>query len=134
MKLIALLSYFLVQSHVNSWQTYKSLPEADIFFKLEQCHDNVNGIHREYVLLKFVNKTNNRIKLSWNMERYEADVCTTCNKDEYKYSLELDPNQSVEGECATHDKKLSVFVKHLDLPNAKPYSKFELGSLTVTTL
>lgn len=134
MKLLALFSYFVIQSHISGWQTYKSTPQVDVMYKMEQCHDEVNSIHREYVILKFVNKTNNKIKLTWNMERYDATGCGTCGNDEYKYSLELDPNQTVEGNCATQDNKTTVFVKHLDLPNYSTFTKFELGGLIVTVL
>lgn len=134
MNIITLLSFLLIQPNISGWQTYKSLPEADIFYKVEQCHDEVNGLHREYVLLKFVNKTNEKIKLTWNVERYEGTACNTCGKSEYTYSLELTPNQTIEGDCVTHDKKTTVFIRHLDLPNPKPFSKFELGSLAVVAL
>lgn len=134
MNLLAILSFIVFQTNVSGWQTYKTLPQVDIMYKMEQCHDEVNGMHREYAILKFVNKTNNKLKLTWNLERYEGTSCSTCGKDEYNYSLELNPNETIEGNCVTQDRLTTVFVKHLDLPNHTTFTKFELGNLTVTQL
>ena len=133
MNFIAYLTLFLFQSATPDWQVYKSTPEADVYFRNEACHDEANGIHREYVLLKFVNKTDHKLKLSWQLERYEAGTCTTCNKNEYAYSLTMEPHQTLEADCASKDRELKVFVKHLDLPNPKAFSKFELSGFSAET-
>jgi hypothetical protein len=134
MNILTILTYFIIQSNVSDWQTYKSLPQVDVLYTLEQCHDEVNGMHREYILLKFVNKTDKKIKLDWQYERYEDGTCNTCGSNEYKYSLVLKANETIEAKCDSKERELKVFVKHLDLPNVKNFSKFELGGLKVTEL
>jgi len=134
MNILTILTYFIIQSNVSGWQMYKSLPQVDVLYTPQQCHDEVNGIHREYMLLKFVNKTDKKIKLDWQYERYEGSTCNTCASDEYKYSLVLKPNETIEAQCDSKERELKVFVKHLDLPNIKNFSKFELGGLKVTEL
>lgn len=129
MNLLTYLTYLLLQTAPATWQPYKTTPQVDVFYRTEQCHDEVNGIHREYILLKFVNKTDENLVVLWNLESYSNNVCSTCGSDEYKYSLKLDAHQTLEGECSSEPHKLKVFVKHLDLPNHSTFTKFELGNL-----
>ena len=134
MNLIAYLSYFVLHMATPNWQTYKTTPEVDVFYRAEQCHDAANGTHREYILLKFVNKTDKKVQVSWQLESYQDNVCTTCNKDEYKYSIDLAPNQTLEADCSSAARELKIFVKHLDLPNPKTFTKFELGNLATSVI
>lgn len=134
MKLIALITYLFVQAQVTDWKQYKSLPELDVMYKTEEVHDQANDIHQEYIVLKFINKSNDKLLITWNTERYQGAKCTTCGNDEYKYSLVLEPMQSIEGANATSAQKLKIFVKHLNLPNNNPFTKFELGGLKVSKL
>lgn len=131
MNLLVYLSYLVVYATSASWQPYKSTQEVDVFVRTEQCHDEVNGMHREYLLLKFVNKTDRDVQVSWQQENYYGNACSTCGKDEYKYSIKLTGQQIMEGTCADNSRELKVFVKHLDLKNDRTLSKFELGNFTV---
>lgn len=129
MNLLAYLTCLLLQTAPATWQPYKTTSEVDVFYRTEQCHDEVNGIHREYILLKFVNKTDKSLVVLWNLESYSNNVCTTCNNEEYNYSLKLEAHEEVEGKCSSAPHKLKVFVKHLDLPNHSTFTKFELGNV-----
>lgn len=133
MNLLAYISYLLLQTASSDWQTYKTTPEVNVFYRTEQCHDEANGIHRENILLKFVNKTDKKVTVFWQLESYTNNECNTCGKDEYKFSLVLNPKASVEGNCSSVGHDLKIFVKHLDLPNHKTFTKFELGDLKVYT-
>lgn len=134
MNLLAYISYLLLQTASPNWQTYKTTPEVDVLYRTEQCHDEANGIHRENILLKFVNKTDKKVTVSWQLESYYNNACATCGKDEYKFTLTLEPNAAVEGNCSSVGHDLRIFVKHLDLPNHKNFTKFELGNLNTSVL
>lgn len=132
--IISFLMLFNANANSGEWQTYKSLPEVDVLYAYSDCNDNANGIHQQHILLKFVNKTDANLKLDWQYERYEGEKCNTCNKDEYKYSLNLAANETVAGSCEKKTKELNVFVKHLDLKNYGQFTRFELANLKVTKL
>lgn len=131
MNLFTYLTCLLFQTVTPTWQTYKTMPEVDVFFRTEQCHDEVNGIDREYILLKFVNKANYPVNVKWQLESYSNNVCNTCTNDEYKYQIHLSANGSAEGECPVPAPELRIFVKHLYLPNHSTFTKFELGNIEV---
>lgn len=133
MNIIAYLTYFVLQTATAAWQPYKTTAELDVFYRAEQCHDEANGIHREYILLKFVNKTEKEMDVAWNLESYSDNACTTCNNAEYKYSIHLKPGQTLEADCSSAHE-LKIFVRHLDLPNHKKFSRFELGNLTTSVI
>jgi hypothetical protein len=131
MEIISLIAAFLFSSPAEGWVSYKSTPQVDVFYMSSDCHDEVNGIHRNYLLLKFVNKTSQKLIINWQYEHYEGTVCKTCNKPEYAYSLTLLPNQTIQANCGSTERELKVFVKHLDLPNSGTFTHFEMGNFTV---
>lgn len=134
MNLLTLLSSFLLFTASPNWQSYKSTPQVDVDYRTEQCNDASNGIYREYIFLRMKNKTSQSVNVSWQFERYENNACSTCGKDEYKYSVTIAPNAEIIAQCGSNQRELMVFVKHLDLPNHKTFTKFELGNFTVTPL
>jgi len=128
------LSFFLIQAFTGAeWKSYKSTSSVDVFYRTEECHDVANGFHREYILLKFVNKTDKALYLTWQLERYENNACVTCGKAEYKYSYVVPAGKSVEGTCGSDSKQLIIFSKHLDLPNHSTLTKFELGNFMASS-
>ena len=63
----------------------------------------------EAIYFKVTNKTNKQLKLSWEHQVYRNGVCNTCTR-EYFYTLELKPNEIVEGGCgSTYNRKLKIF-------------------------
>lgn len=132
MNILFYLSFFLLQPPAAAeWKTYKSTPEVDVLYRTEECHDEANGFHREYILLKFVNKTDRSLHLTWQLERYENNACVTCNQDEYKYSMYMGAGETLVGECTSGGTPgLKIFTKHLNLPNHSTFTKFELGAFT----
>ncbi len=134
MNLLTLFTAFAFTFSQPDWRLYSSGQQVDVYFTEQDCHDEVNGLHRTYVLLKMVNKTDARLEVSWLTERYEGGRCTTCGKDEYRQKLVLEPGAEVSSSCSDLIKPLSLFKKHLDLQNYSVLERFELADFQVKEL
>ena len=115
------LLFFGITLH-QSVKAQESVVESDnykISYKVQDCHDVANGIHRAYALVTFENKTNEEITLHFDMEKYLNGECRTCNNEDngLHHSLTLRPLETIAGSCETTESYLRVFSKHLDLEN-----------------
>jgi hypothetical protein len=129
--LLALLTAVSVSCSQPVWKLYSSTPELDILYLEQDCHDEVNGLHRTYVFLKIVNKTDTALELIWLTERYAGGVCKTCGKEEYRQKVVVDARSEISASCEQPNKPLMIFKKHLDLPNSSELERFELGDFQV---
>jgi hypothetical protein len=132
--LLALLTVVSVSWSQPDWKVYLSTPDVDILYREQDCHDEVNGLHRTYVFLKIVNKTDAALELSWLTERYAGGICKTCGKEEYRQKLVVEAGSEIAPSCNEPNKPLMIFKKHLDLPNSSVLERFELGDFQVKKL
>lgn len=122
----------------NVWTTYAETNTYKVEYQIVDCHDQVNGISQQNVLLRYTNKTSTQLQLNWNLERYNANGCTTCDAQvEYSYQLVIPASGSISGTCDLsegRDKKL--FVKHLGrkMNNFSVLTRFELANLEAKKL
>ncbi|OFZ65537.1 MAG: hypothetical protein A3D92_25185 [Bacteroidetes bacterium RIFCSPHIGHO2_02_FULL_44_7] len=121
----------------TDWVSYLDYPDFKIEFKFSAC-DPPSGLDNESVLFRFTNKTNESMSLHWHLLLSYDEVCRTCAyPEEYGYELSLDPNQVLEGDCASEGNyRLKVFSKFIDAFHAKgaQLTDFKLADFTVTKI
>ena len=124
-------------SDLNTWETYFETNQIKIEYKVVDCEYNSDGLAQRNVLLKYVNKTPNKLDVSWSLDLYFDDKCKTCNSfnGEYDFNISLAPNSTYEGACNLkhrYDRKL--FVRHINLENESILTNFQLSNLQVKEL
>ena len=100
----------------------ESVFESDnykISYEVQDCHDIANGLYRSYALVTFENRTNEEVKISFDLEQYRNGICRSCNNEDngLHHSITLSPLETIAGTCETSEPYLRVFNKHLDLDN-----------------
>ena len=123
------------QTANNTWKLYKSVDGIEIYTANKECHDFANGIHYDYIVLKFVNKTSVSKKITWSENLYYNGKCYGCdgNSDKPLFVVELDPNESKEGGCEKDDgDTFRIFNRFLNYTDKPTLTKFELMKLIVT--
>ena len=126
-----LFSGVKAQEKSNEWKVFKEADDVKIEYKYSDCHID-NAFHQEWVLLRVSNLSSKAVSVTYNMDLYYNDKCTTCNQDEYKYTFSLQPNEVKEGICAFETPpQFKVFVKFLDLKNRSVLTDFKLSNLII---
>ena len=116
---------------VSDWTEYYSNDQFDISYKFVSCEHNI-GYNSEYVFLKIENKTSSEINLVWNMDLYYNGECLSCGYEEYKYSIKINPNSIVEGQCEHGTEyTLKLYSKFVEegVKNKKVLTAFQLSNL-----
>lgn len=100
----------------DDWRLHLKNEQVEIYFKKSDCHDIVNGIHQEKILVKYINKTTEKLEISFlKAATYNGYTNTSA---ENSCTVVLAPNESREGICSDRDKSLTIFSKHLDMEGA----------------
>ena len=133
--LAMLLSVKGLYSQSNNWEIVYQSSALNIYSNYTECHDVANGIHKEKVLLKFENLTNQDLELSYSREMWYDDRCLGCeeNASEYTYTINLSPYESKAGDCATKDKTWYIFSKFLNRKTAE-LSRFEIKDVNIKNI
>jgi hypothetical protein len=131
MKLFTVLSmcFFTSSLFANDWQVYLANEKVKIFYKYADCHDEANGLHQEKVLFKYENLTDKNLSLNFN--RVPVYSKSSRPADVFNYTLQLAAKQSVSADCATKDKSLIAFSKHLEKPDARQLQSFTLSIVSL---
>ncbi|MCX7696550.1 MAG: hypothetical protein N2Z72_02515 [Bacteroidales bacterium] len=101
----------------EQWKFLLTQNGVTFYYKVAACHDDVNNIHSEYVLLKIENTSDQLVQITWNVLLYYNNTCWNCatQNPEYVKTIRLEPGKSVEGKCFEKgDKTLRIFSKFLD--------------------
>lgn len=118
----------------NTWTNLVSNPSFQIDFKLSKCDPEI-GYDQELILLKVKNTSTEKATISWHAILYYNGVCKTCDyPEEYTFSVELNPNEEVEGICGIYENSsLQVFSKFLDdrYTGGSRLSDFQLKNITL---
>ena len=102
-----------VQAVTGDWQLHLKNEQVEVYFKKSDCHDIANGIHQEKILVKYINKTTEKLEISFlKAATYNGYTNTSA---ENSCTVVLEPNESREGICSDRDKSLTIFSKHLDM-------------------
>jgi hypothetical protein len=119
----------------KDWTLLKTVQGVQVFYQYGECHDNANGLHYEYVYLKFVNTTQADVVVNWTEELWYNGKCRTCqgSADQPLFTLKLNAGQTREGACGQNiPEKMRIFSKFLNYDNKPELTKFELVNFAVT--
>ncbi len=121
----------------NSWTAYFNNEQISIDYKLEDCQQSI-GYDQEKLLLRIQNTSETPITISWHSILEYNGECKTCDyPEEYGYSITLEPNETLEGDCSLEYRhELTYFVKFIDsrykgFPSE--LTNFKMNNLTITT-
>lgn len=124
---------FFILSHTHErdvWTNYISSDEFKISYKSFQCVDDINGTDHNYILLRFENKTNEKISISYKQELWYDNVCVNCEStsNEHIKTIELQPNEVIEGKCNSNSK-YKIFQNMPSGLTKRSLTKFELKDI-----
>lgn len=117
-KITLILGLFLypVINYCQNWTTYSSDSKLKIEYTYANCHDEANGIHKENVFFKYTNLTQSKIEFD-----IEISAIYTNNEKEFEakgdtplYTIELSPNEIIEGSCIDKKRPLVILSKMLN--------------------
>jgi hypothetical protein len=125
-------------SQVSSdWKLTKELNGVQFYTQKVNCHDEVNGIHKEIVVVKVVNTTGYKFQIKWNYELWYDNKCVNCGvkNKENAFTYVIDADQTLEGDCISKkDKGLQIFSKFLNYNDKAELTKFNIVNVTVNPL
>lgn len=111
------------ESRSSEWETYVDETTFSIEYRFVDC-DPEMGYDQEMIILRVTNKSEDLISVGWFLQTYYSkDECRTCDyKDEYYFTLNLNPGEILEGDCSIYsESKLKLFSQF----NDKNYKKGE---------
>src|SRR5687767_1562486 len=98
----------------ENWKIYFKNEEVEVLYRYSDCHDEVNGMHQQKILLKFVNLSAKDTEISFS-EDLVYNGSTASSGDVKSYRIELKPNETKEGVCSGKDRALYIFSKQLNV-------------------
>lgn len=122
-----------VISQNADWKLYDERKNVQIFVRNFECHDNANGLHYEYILLKFVNTTSQSKQIKWSEKLYYNGNCINCNENnnELVFETELLPNQTKQGDCKDNSDRFRIFSRFLNYKDKPILTKYELFNIEI---
>ena len=124
-----------ITSLTTEWQLDREVDGIQIYAKRVECHDHMNGIFKEFVMLKFVNTTSQNLRLNWEMELWYDGKCLTCGlaSQEYHYSLDLEAGSSLEGSCDKQSpREVKLHLRLLNYAHVPKLTQYNLANLQVS--
>ena len=139
MKSFFLLSFFLAAFNTQAKEpgfVYFENNQIRITQQPEDCHDEANGTHRQYIFLQFENLTDKPIIVSFKKELWYNEQCTTCEKTsaEHLMNISLAPKETKAGSCEKREPAFSVFSKMLDKTTNSALTTFELKNIQINII
>ena len=132
--IICLLALFIRVNAGNEWQLYSEKNGMKIYYKYTECHNDMEGSHKEYILFKFVNTTEVKLKAEWERRIWYDGKCMNCNSTspEYHYSIEIKAGESIEACCDTGSlRALKICSRILNYKDMPVVTRFEFENLNV---
>jgi hypothetical protein len=117
----------------NEKKVWFSNSQLEIFSYKENCHDQLNGIQQEKVMFVFQNKTGNRLSVSFERQLWFDNRLAKQSPAESRFTILVEPNQTLQGNCTLKDKALVVYSKQLNL-KGKELTNFTIENIQVITL
>lgn len=136
----ALLAFsnFTKAENPTKWQLLTEKSGVQVYFRYENCDDNINDIHQQMAVLKFVNTTNQNLSVEWDLEAWYNNVCTTCGKNdkEHHFSTQLNAGETKIGnfEKRGTQRELLIFAKFNNMDNKVKLTKFNLANMKISIL
>ncbi len=136
--MLFIFSHSMAQQATEEWTLHKEVSGIQVYAQTVDCIIESEGFYQEHVLLRFVNTTPMPQRISWQLEAwysgpgYEGN-CVTCDKDEYRFSLDLDAGETVTGSCDLHSPpKLKIFSKFLNYETEVGLTDYNIAVIEVT--
>lgn len=117
---------------IEGWKDLTSTDFVKITYKYQECRNPSEGLYNEYVFLSFQNLTNKDITIIYKEEIHYGSTCINCkgDNDELRFTLKIPAGRTVIGSCETKgESSLSIFSKHLDLPNKNLLNEFKIKDI-----
>ncbi|MCX7743444.1 MAG: hypothetical protein N2167_02655 [Flavobacteriales bacterium] len=121
----------LVNAQKNEdWKLLQSANGIEIYSKDAVCNPAGNDVQAEVILLKVVNTTSQKARVSWHNQVAYNGECKTCNNNEYRIELELGPNQTIEN-TGNYKNRLIVHKRFVNKPNPVEFTSFSIAEFNV---
>lgn len=114
----------------EDWNLLQSENGVEIYSREVVCNPAGNDVQAEVILLKVVNNTSQKARVSWQNQIAYNGVCKTCSSDEYRIELELGPNQTIEN-SGNYMNRLIIHKRFLNKPNPVEFTSFNIAQLSV---
>lgn len=127
------LTFFIelsIAQNNDGWRLIQSENGIEIYGKDAICNPTGNDVQAEVILLKVVNTSSQKARVSWHYQIAYNGECRTCNNDEYRIELELGPNQIIENTC-NYNNRLIVHKRFINKPNPLDFTSFNIAQLNV---
>jgi hypothetical protein len=139
MKIFFLIAFFFASLNIQAKEpslVYFENNQIRITQYAEDCHDEANGTHRQYIFLQFENLIDKPIAVSFKKELWYNEQCTTCEKKsaEHLMSVSLLAKETKTGSCEKREPAFSVFSKMLDKTTNSSLTTFELKNIQISII
>lgn len=121
--------------HASNWRTYYEDQNILIKVQSQDCHLPSKGTDQKIIYLRFENKTNQIVDISFQRKVWYDGQCTGCNAAEQHYQLSLAPQQVLQGSCddGPKDKRLAIFQASSDGVTSRQLTNYKLDQLQVSS-
>ena len=130
--IISISPVFITAQSLQTWTSYRDLDAVKIDFTTEECGES-SAIITEYYFIKLTNKTTHPIFVSFRIEYYYNNICSTCGNDEYRFTFEIPANGTMIPDCSLTGPtaRLAVVKRFVNKTYGTPLDRFELSDITV---
>lgn len=96
----------------SDWKAIVSNDQVTVFSTVSACSDSPNGIDKNEVVIRVVNKTNQEVTLTLEYSMTYGDKCYNCDggNSEFQHTIVVPANGSVEGQCYQEGRKALSFL------------------------
>ncbi len=118
------------------WQLLTTLENIGISYKYAECHDDMNGIHREDVFLKLTNAINVPVLVEYDLVLWYNGKCINCDatSPELHYTINLNAQGEKEGSCADNSDAMRFLSTMINTPGAtSKLTNFGIRNLKVSS-
>lgn len=119
----------------TEWVLLQDIQGIQIYGKRTECNDIMNGMYKEFVLLRIVNTMEVNFRIEWDMQLWYDEKCRTCglaNNAEYHYMIEVAGGEAREGNCSLNSpRELTLFLRFLNYEHIAKLTKFNFANLKV---
>lgn len=123
---VILMSLNFSSDNLGIWKTLHDDNSVKIESSVQNCDDVKNGTDNNYNTFKFTNKTDKKVKVSFQYKIWSGGTCSGCEESgsaEKIKSVELEPNSVKETSCS--DRSLNIFHSSKS-GTIKPIERFEI--------
>ncbi len=122
----------------QDWHLTYENEQIQLLAQYEDCEIPQEGYYQQYILLKFINKSDEAIKVSWFNDTYYPNTgCSNCDheRSDRMRTITLAAKSSQEGVCGLGPNVgLKVFTKFLRMENRRVLEQLIITDLKISNL